>query len=171
MKEKLLSILVILFLILNGFCIHCVNSTVFTWVDFLNYSFLFSIPFLALFTYIGIKSGKHKDKPLLQNISTGFGLGYVAYILCFSFIPCGVNYYFSNDEKVKEHSTTSFEVYKETTKRKGSTTITVTYEYEWMHECASFDFSQSDYEQKNKIIYTVHNGLLGFDVVKDWRLE
>lgn len=171
MKEKILSVVVILLLILNGFCIHCVNRTVFTWVDFLNYSFIFSIPFLALFTYIGIKSGQHKDKPLLQNIATGCALGYVAYVLCLSCIPFGINYYFSTDEEGKEYATSDFEVYEETTKRKGSSTKTVTYEYEWMHDGASFDFSQSDYEQKNEIIYTVHEGLLGFDVVKTWKLE
>jgi hypothetical protein len=144
---------------------------VFTWVDFINYSFIFSIPFLTLFTYAGIKSGKHKEKPLTQNIAAGLGLGFIAYMLCLSCIPFGINYYLSNDEKGVEYSTTEFDVYEETTKRKGSSTKTVTYEYEWIHEGASFDFSLSDFESKDEIVYTVHKGLLGFDVVKTWKLE
>lgn len=162
-SPKILGPLIISLVILNLVFLHTLWRTCISYVGFFGVSLLLSLPMmLIIYKMIGKKNLiKKSERYALASIG-----GFFIYLIGFSILPFGLNYYCSNDKNV--HVSTidyklavTHDIDDETGER------TTSHNYKWNHEGTKFSLGIFIKELGTELHYNVYEGLFGIDVIRD----
>lgn len=164
-KEVTISIAVVALVVLNMICFFTIGRTAITTVTFWLFSWIIALPLILI---LFAKLGTHEDfkKRLLKS----FVGGYVISFLCLSAIPYAINY-FGADANPIGFSTSNFRIYEDIDRDEFDKDRRYSYDYQWEHNGVYFEFGSADFDGDREIYYEMHNGLLGFPVLKKWEVK